>query len=65
MKAGKNDLVVRCDVVNTGRYALLVDKRNPAPAALIVEADTLNLPNALRGKSAALTRALLQKQIRL
>ncbi|HNE30272.1 MAG TPA: hypothetical protein PLW66_13940 [Saprospiraceae bacterium] len=65
LKAGKNDLVVRCDVVNTGRYALLVDKRNPAPAALIVEADTLNLPNALRGKSAALTRALLQKQIRL
>lgn len=65
LKEGKKDLVVRCDVVNTGRYALQVDRNNPAPAALLVEVDTLNLPNALRGQSAALRSALMQKQVKL
>lgn len=55
----------RCDVANTGRYALEFDEKHPPPAALLVELDSLSLPAVLRGRVNKLTRAVLQEKISL
>ncbi len=58
-------VTLRCDVANTGRYALEFDEKHPPPAALVVEMDTLSLPVVLRGREGSLRQAVLQEKIAL
>lgn len=58
-------VLLRCDAANTGRYYLAFGKKQPAPAALVVELDTLNLPRILLGWEEQVSAALLRQKIAL
>lgn len=54
-------ILLRCAVANTGRYAVAFGKKQPPPAALIVELDTLNVPQPLQGRENLVGTAMLKK----
>ena len=61
----KKKKALRCSAVNTGRESLVFDKKNTAPTALIVEIDTVSLPQELLAKKEWVRLALLQQSIDL
>jgi len=65
IKASEHLMLLRCDMANTGRYALQMDKNNPPPAALLVEMDTARMPDVLLGREANLVAAISRQRIKL
>lgn len=60
---GKKKKTLRCSAVNTGRERLSFDKNTAAPQSLIVEVDTISLPEELMEKRDWVRLALLQKEV--
>ncbi|MFN4255614.1 MAG: hypothetical protein ACK4Q5_11470 [Saprospiraceae bacterium] len=58
-------VILRCNAVNTGRDPVSFGKDKKPPLALIVELDTLNLPERLRGKEADVVAAFCEGRVNL
>lgn len=58
-------VILRCNAVNTGRDPVSFGKDKRPPDALIVELDTLNLPERLRGKETDVVAAFCDGKVSL
>lgn len=58
-------IAIRCDVANTGRLPLDFNQNIPAPAALLLEYDTVALPLVLRGRTIWLDSIIRHQKVKL
>lgn len=58
-------ITIQCDVANTGRFPLDYNSRNPAPAGLFIEYDSVALPLLLRGRTHLMDSLLRLEKIKL
>lgn len=65
LRQAPKSITLRCQVANTGRYAIAYDKTQPAPPTLIIELDTQAVPTVLRGREYTISQAMRQEKITL
>lgn len=65
VRQSQDQLLIRCDMANTGRYRVEVSRKRRPPTALLIEYDTAQLPALLVGKERYISRALLSESFAL